>query len=36
VTFFATKRHDDFHHGGFVVDNDDLRHKISARRIFQV
>ena len=35
VSFFATKRHDDLDHRRFVVDNYDLGHKISARRIFQ-
>ena len=35
VPLLAAKRNDDLHHGRLVIDNHDLGHKISARRIFQ-
>ena len=34
MPFFATKRHDDLYHRWLVIDNYDLRHGISALRIF--
>ena len=36
VTLLPTKRHDDFDHRWLVVDDDNLGHRISARRIFHI
>ena len=33
MAFFAAERHDDLHHGRFIVDNDDLCHSRSAENI---
>ena len=35
VTFFATKRHDHLYHRRLIIDDNNLRHEISGRRIFQ-